>query len=695
MRASHPLRTFTVLLWKETRAALPTTLIGICLLLGLHALSVRYAESERFYTTIRLMSASVFLGWVCLLGLLVYSRDNLHQGRRFYENHGVSPDLIWLAKQSAWGCCLFLLMASGLLIVFFKELSPDSHPIFVPFGRSIPFPTMNQMSLATTALLLCYTFGQLLSITFEKIFLSGGILLVSVFFFFVSCILVFVLNIPLWLSFGPLIGGYMAGTCFLLDGWIRGVQTWLRYASQTLWAGMPVVVSICAICVWRVVEIPLVDPGFDWKAHERQMAEFDPEWTRQWERLASAEYAARPIQSHDNPDTQALLQVISDQIAAGDPPNLDPQIWLNTNSFRRLRDHLLENQPNSAVDHEVRSIEEQWNELRAKCLLIEYLRTSSITETDALLWGYRLRQLNRRLQQWSQLPGQTPETLNHLLNFHTHLTDSLSNSIKNQYILSRQALEGRGWGKRLHDNIAGVTVLTNNFPYFWLPGERARAVRLLNHQAQFQLNHTLSQTSPTQLSDIRKWEYTTPLAAWSTNNITPTVQSGFSITRSAWETNALARLEKYRLVHGQYPLRLEDVYTEDERTLFGISLWEYRYESQGLPGFLIVSTNQILSPGQPVLFRETPLRTSPGDLITAQDLEAMNTSPELTEVKRLIDEGKTLWPYSLDRSRNREGRNLNFNRRHGSFSAVLEAIKHPENLTDRIKIFHFSEYQMY
>ncbi|MBA4029534.1 MAG: hypothetical protein C0478_01245 [Planctomyces sp.] len=697
LRANPTPRLLGVLCWKEFRSALSMTLIGAFLLITIHCISQRFTHSHNFYSNLRLLISGVFLGWIGLLGLLVYFGDEVRQRKKFYENHGIPPEMIWLAKQGVWGLCLLLLGGLGLFVIFKDELDPDSQTLFSPARSLSKLSSINLAMISSTAACLCYVVAQFLSQCLQKLLLAAGVLAIVCCLFFAASCLVFMLGIPLWLSFGPLIVGYLAATLYLLNGWIKGTHSWWRWCGQMLWAGWPLIVSVCAICVWRVVEIPLVDPGFDWKAHERQMAEFDPEWTRQWQKVRSPEVPIDPGRRIKS-DAQALafLRKITDRIAAGNPPKLHPTIRLGTPShsvasYSGFNYFDLIESGSFGPRNEI-SLEQQGEELRIRILLNMYMLMSQPDDRYSGTWNHNLIRFHHRLRRWAQLPGQTPALLDQLLAFSKILTDLPSTKIQDRYVLTRQALESRDLGKEYFtDRSHGFIHLLNSFPISWLPGERTRAIRLLNQQTRFLLNSQPLYIRSAELADIRKWERTTPLIALSNVELQSTIQEDWSLNRAVWETDAVARLEKYRLEHGHYPPRVEDIYAENERILFGISLHEYRYEPHGLPGFLIVSTNQILSPGQPVLFRETPLRTSPGDLITAQDLKAMNTLPELTEVKRLIDEGKTLWPYTLDHNRNREGRSLNFHRRHGSFSAVLEAIKHPESLTDRIKIIHFSD----
>jgi len=690
VRSSLESRMFGVLVWRELRAAFPVPLAGLVVNSGLiPALILSEKEWNQSTFLGSWVALSVMTSWflLCSVGLLAFTGDQYRGRMKFYTDRGASPWSIWLAKQMVWlGVLATLAILTAFLIYLLNRGSP---PLQYLNRRGTPLePTWpDTIQLYASCLLMTYACVQLFAMWFRRTLLAAA-------FAFVACGLIFpfhyalgALRIPLWLSSGPIIVAGLAGSYFTLEGWLKETRTWRRIGAQVAWVFVPIFISGTAIFIWRIVEVPWVDPGFDWRAHEKQMANFDSKWTAQWQELIHDAKLPKAERAALRPTFLEKAQRVADRIQEGSPPRIDPQIMLNVHDgIYTIGPTIFVEYIDGMIGAETSSLEEQWENLRTYLAIVSYTTQHGLTMNDMLANGPRLNHLNRHLRLWAQDDRQTPELLEKMLAdvgkrqklvaFYDPADD---------YVIKRQAIEGRGWGREWARHRQPVlNTLTEKFPFSLLLCERLRLLRLQNWKTYWTYG---GNAWPWQdwTARVNAWERTSLYDGYPFDLTEENLKQGFDRQlEDQWATVTLARLEKYRLVHGAYPEWLYEL-EQDGRIPWADNLsGQYRYEPHGLPLPLVVAPDFVLPAGQPVLFRDTVLSTEIPPLFTeserqarmktftsAMTLERMEAQTQevlSAAIKNSTGGQRVLWADGWDQYRR--------DARHGANPEVIDTLKH-------------------
>ncbi|WP_437191710.1 hypothetical protein [Planctomicrobium sp. SH527] len=512
-RASLSNRALAVIVWKELRTASWVLLAGLIVTSGW--IPARFLiPYGTFHQSAPIVSTwlmcSLFGSWLLLgtLGLLSFSDDQRQRMNRFYAEHGVSPSLVWIGRQTVWLTVLLVLGAIATYMSIQFGLVSDPFQLNPRQPWSPPVP--RQIAIIASYILCSYTTVQLLGQWFRNPILAAALGVIACSGLTFLHLLLMVFRIPLWLSSGPLIVATLMASFFLMDDWVKERWSWKHLLKRAAWIFVPLAISFAGMFIWRIGEIPLVDPGFDWRAHEREMAQSDPERTGQWQDLF--DLATLPIaerQAMPKPFAERFREM-AHQAVQQPQMRIDPEFLVNEPKANTLMFAFDRDRVQGIVGTEKTSLDEQWEDLQAALRMTFALANASPTLNEyamSLSMNFSLRD---KLRVWAQDPRQTTESLQRLIDC-LPLVPSIP--IKNNYITTRQAYYRTGWGKqtwigtRLEDSIG-------HFPFTLLVGERERLVRLLNQQTNKAIARQAENILPAprwnEISELTKWESTTP-----------------------------------------------------------------------------------------------------------------------------------------------------------------------------------------
>jgi hypothetical protein len=623
-RATPVRRMSGVLLWKELRSAVPvyavlfllTALGGLwpamhCFL-AWAGVGDRSEDllSEQILAALIMASSVLAMVMAAVASILSFSGDQTRLRMQFLADRGVAPIAIWGMKQIVWllPILLSLTLSGTMLASLLRESLAGDRQVESEVVARVVSDIVMMYSVVVFGTLCTFALAQLLSMWIRRTILAVCLGCLSGYVIWLGLYSQYELGIPFWMTAGVFTGTCLAASLFTLEGWLKQTRTWNWRAVQLAWIVVPGLLITVTVREWRAFEIPPVNPGFDWQAHERRMAAFDSNWSRQWEQLESLAVDGR------NSDDEFLQQAVqaADQILASPELQLaSRQRFENSPAVSQLTHWL-----NTEKGHGTSVLNQEWRILQAACVLNRYQASQTLLHSEQERCRFYDRQLHRRLRLWIQDADQTPELLTRYIESSFGAVNR-ADRIQNRYVLLRQIFEQRGWAWDWLQKQNRALSSWNNRCLFGLLGgsENQRSIRLLNHQARFAMKQETF-TEPELFSleaQLRKWQRTTP---WMESYVQEIVngQGSFIVNEQGpfaeWIASQpegiglhlLARLERYRLEHGAYPDSLE-IILESAPEQIQLAAASYAYHPQGYSLPLVVSEHQVLPAGQPLLIR--------------------------------------------------------------------------------------------
>jgi len=655
-RASPAGRALGVIVWKEWQTAGWVLLAGLILTSGwipVLVLNPRETSPSNFLALMTVWFGVSAIGscfLLSLLGLLVSSGDQRQRSMRFYVDRGAHPTLIWLGKQAIWLTVLIILAIPVTYTMI--QAGILAGPVRMTWMGEWTASTPRQVAIIISFLFSSYSAVQLLGLWCRNPIVAAALSFSVCLWLVAVHAVLFAFRIPLWLSTGPLILGAMAASLLSMDDWLKERWSWKHFFKRSAWVAVPTVISFAGMFVWRIVEVPLVDPGFDWRTHERDMAQFDPEWTYQWRALVRDSKLPLDKRAAREPSFAEQFRTLAQKAAQQPNLRIDPEFLATEPSLVNLlhefgRERLIE-----VIGTDKSSLDEQWEDLWAALQISASLSATSLTTTDAESFIIANYSLHIWARAWAQDPRQTPESLQRLIDAPVLLPFV---STQNNYVTLRQAYCGTGWGRQtwqgdyIHETLG-------QFPFSLLVEERSRLIRILNQRTRLEGSQSIETLLRNRVArenpELTEWESTTPQISSDYYSASRLDSLFVRCYEAAWMTRVVARLEKYRLEEGAYPEQLEAVLRNMPQIWNSVHPYDYQYRPDGLPDHLVMSSSWIIPAGEPVLFRATEVAANGRDLARSlkhnfpERDEQMISAIELLESGKILF-GKTFWTRML------------------------------------------------
>jgi ABC-type transport system involved in multi-copper enzyme maturation permease subunit len=195
-----------------------------------------------------------------LAGLLAFLPDQAARRYPYFAEHAVGPGRIWVSRQLT---ALLLPLGWLLLALLVGVMNVSAESSWWPTGhRPASLSPVQQvlwdLSGIFWASLLLYSVGQTVSLFVRSPVLAVAIGLFLGAVLFVAHVLLLHLCVPgsIW-SF-PLSMALLAVTRRSIRPWVEQVQTWPERFRKGALVGIPLLIVVAAISVYRVYEIPQV-----------------------------------------------------------------------------------------------------------------------------------------------------------------------------------------------------------------------------------------------------------------------------------------------------------------------------------------------------------------------------------------------------------------------------------------------------
>ncbi len=410
-----------------------------------------------------------FVG-VSLLGLIAFHADQWGRGYRFLADRGAAPKNVWLSRQLV--CWASAAAALPALLAAALFLSPTA--IDLINGGELP---VARLITATCIMVIGYVIlsvaaGQLCSMFFHSGILAGLFSIILTLVLAGWCGLMWLWGVSWLWSMLPIPLALLLATRLRVRDWLLERNTFRAWLFPGLALAIPTVVLLVAVPLYRVYQIPLVDPGFSPEEFAREMT---PEERTTFEQYEQA------IQKSDTSREEALSLAIK----ASRGTLFDPEGKLSsTNGILNLAVLLIE------------STEELERGGKLDEALERYLAAIRIAGQCRDWYQFRLEdywtagdfayytesRVYKRLPSWAAHPDQTPERM---LDAQRQLEElaadySINNTIKRNYVQLRRYIEGDPEAIQVFESPEQVR--RENWAMFWLrlPWERARCRRILN-----------------------------------------------------------------------------------------------------------------------------------------------------------------------------------------------------------------------
>ncbi|HWL07970.1 MAG TPA: hypothetical protein VNQ76_06180 [Planctomicrobium sp.] len=662
-RAAPAARMFGVLIWKEFCGVIPMLLISILAIFVLRLTPVAQYFVE-FSVRLNLLEAKAaafnsffFWGYVLstALGVLTFSGDSRQQRMQFLTDRGASPGMIWLSKLLIWTLPLWVLFVAvgffcwidtvvlqsvGLVEITLFERSP-----FAEIFRHFAF-----------GVVCCYAVAQLISLWVGRIVLAASIATMMAIFLAMCHRGLAAWDIPFWFSSGVFTLSCLAASYFTLEGWLKQTRSWRRVAVQTTWILVPLMIITISIRQWRIIEIPLTSPGFDWQEHEKEMAQFDLEWSKEWAALNATMPTGKDSGVEEFRNFHFMARHVSERILDNPGLKLDPSLVLNQDKIIETLNRSLNLTPSGSGTP---GLDEKWERLHATFVLNRYLR--NLSSDSRQLWNHDRfqRGLNDSLRRWIQDHRQTPELLTKCLDAQWG-KDLPQNGLRNQYVTQRQILERRDWGWQwaLQQD---PSLANPKFPLLTailFSQERERNLRLLNWQNRLLMPRKWFSLIDPELArrKVIQWERTTsrfPGDEFLSELHYVSIYSREIVIEDTAGILLLAGLERYRLLHGAYPESLNEINSDLPSDML-LAAARFHYEPHGFSFPLVISPKMAFPAGQPLLIQTGNARTTtfsrliPEGFLDSDVQTRLEANDQGKKLLNQLQSKEILWAYDAD-----------------------------------------------
>jgi ABC-type transport system involved in multi-copper enzyme maturation permease subunit len=563
------------------------------------------------------LGALALLATPALAGAFVFLADQQNRSVTFLAERGVSANSVWLSRHFVFGgvtliWIVFVSIMLGLVLVL---------DTFARVQDGLLLVGLLFLGAVCIGFAIAYASGQLCSMFFRSSILAGFFAIALSVALVGWARLMWALSVNWWWSVVPIPVVLFLATWLRAPHWMlgrNGIRGWLSSGSLLVVfvVGLPT-----AVALHRAFEFPLVDPGFSVEEFENATSAGARKTADMYLRAfdlyvkPQAETTDREVGTggDDKPQREGLaakaawVDANRDSIALAveaskrptcDAFSLDPSPRLREaggalGSLLRESAGLLQSEGklDAALDRYQAA-------LRVSLHMRARSRNMMGTADGIESWVYE------QLPEWSALPGQTPARIRTAIEMIDDAVDGLpsrADSIKAEYLAARLALAGDldtlarwlGWEPPF-----SYRDFLRRTPEYWLPWEKARSIRALNHSTAQELDtyrrvekavsdgrRVALPRDPWGFEEQRRWVRATPLM----EHVWP---GAYSAARGLvnMETDRRAvrlqlALKAWQLEHGELP--------KDLQSLVGPYLKEvpidpyagepFRYFPDGLP----------------------------------------------------------------------------------------------------------------
>jgi hypothetical protein len=605
------------LMWQQWQSA-QWYLVAIALLYAVFVSAAMIAAP-----TFELSTWTIPFLLICsLFGTGVFHFDHRLQHVRFLSEHGVTPRILWWARQSFW----FTLFAGcGLIVFVFAMLATKGLEWTIAYDEKgyVPFYFFAALSF--------YGAGQWASLWVRsailRIVVNIGLCLT------LTCWLLLMLlhRVPMWWSTGVIPLALLGASRLGMRDWMRDQIGKRPRRIQFLALAVPTIAVLAGVIVYRWTEIPRATPQFTLAPRTEEecaaasakgaeyllaAAELDVSALRQLTNKTAydespkddanpAEYErmdwgpeAQSVFERNEPAVRKLLAVTpgpyaisaaalaSEAWRKGIPPTksdyyrTQEDFWAAVAQTRMfaLPDTLML----SAEKHEQDGdLGEALRRYLCALELIVNQQPDGAKRISSLWESYP--QVMRRLQRWAGEPGQSAEMIRQAIREVAKPVDWIEHEervIERRYRLGRASLEGDeeafaelcGWWYYTYDEAIATRY---NWTYRLLPWERWRALRRLNADAAAESRELANVRATLQRNEYHndgiakengaEWRRSPTYSivepdAWRNSNLYRKANYGLeSITLNQRATLIILALEGWALEHGALPDTLEQL----------------------------------------------------------------------------------------------------------------------------------------
>jgi len=560
--------------------------------------------------------AVLALAGVPLTGACVFLADQRGHGVRFFAEHGIRPGDVWLSRHLVWMAVLLpwtvLLLIAILLFLDPPARQPQHAAVILGYGFGLA--------------ILAYAGGQLCSMFLRSGILAGffGLVLGGVLFGWAG--LMWFLQVPWIWSVLPIPAALLAATWLRAPGWLlerNTLRAWLRPALALI---LPAAAVLAAVPLYRVYDIPAVDPGFSPEEFARR-ATAEETATVEMYREAAFMYvpiSARKLPSGADEETappepeeernarekawiEANEEVIALTVKASRRPACDffdplsdPSKAEVLRGCASLSDVLL---ASAGLLQSEGKLDAAWQRYLAALRVSLHLRHRGGAWFGPDIADSVEGDVYDHLPTWAAHPDQTPEGIEAVIRQLEKLTQhvpSRSDGFKCDYLWARRVISGDPVALAQELDIRRRREFWAALAVQWLPWERARALRGLNLMTARDLKSFLDVESailreasfafPDDPREKQEWlalMRSTPLLAalhYSPRSWAYTRDLASMTTRRR-AVHLLLALQAWKIEHGELPKTLDELvgpYLE-RLPLDPYAAEPFRYFRQGLP----------------------------------------------------------------------------------------------------------------
>ncbi len=258
------------LLWHEWRESgrLLLTLVAVATVLS--CLMVWVIIQTGWLQTPALVGAGTAIVFASLMGSCTFLADQERRRYRFFADHGERPRYVWLSRQLVWLPAVLALavgahLAWATLIIaqiidqWWKAIDFTWGGFFWTYDTYLAELAMAGFSCG--AMILAFSAGQLCSMLLRSGILAGVFGLVATTTLCGWAVLMAMLEVPWVWSVAPIPVVLLFTTWLRAPDWLLERNTpraWLRVGLSL---AIPATILVTAFPLYRVNQVPLVDPG--------------------------------------------------------------------------------------------------------------------------------------------------------------------------------------------------------------------------------------------------------------------------------------------------------------------------------------------------------------------------------------------------------------------------------------------------
>lgn len=436
--------------------------------------------------TYRIDAIVLFLGLapallgVSVLGLCAFHPDQWGRGYRFLAARGASPKLVWLSRQLVCWTTTGIMLPPLLIAAYFLT------PKYVAFGaHETTWSLAETCAFVVGYLILSASVGQFFSMFLRSGVLAGVFSIITTLVLAVWCGLMWLWQVNWLWSMLPIPLALLLATWLRTRDWLierNTLRAWLRPLSVV---AVPAVALLMIVPLYRVYQIPAVDPGFSPDEFAREMTPEERTTMGLYER-AIRKYNLTLSYEAENKDACALI------MEAGNCSLLDPTGELSKPYVLLEIGELLVLSANEL--QEEGKLDEAFERYLAAVRIARQFRDWYEYRVNNVLFADSADDLEKQvyssLPSWAARPGQTPERIKEALRQLEQVTSELSmdNALKIRYMGLRRLFENDP--DIVNEFYAIELTRLHQLTTLWLkfPSERARGLRLLNMLVHKQLD---------------------------------------------------------------------------------------------------------------------------------------------------------------------------------------------------------------